>query len=58
VKGLAEKVYVDLLCAEGFEDQVPESKAARWWHLLWLLIPIIGVLMFIMAIENAAKAKQ
>jgi hypothetical protein len=57
-RGLAEKAYISLLCAEGYEDQVPESKAARWWHLLWFLIPIVGILIFIESIRCAAKEEQ
>ena len=43
----AQQLYISLLHADGYEDQVPEYIAARVWHLLWLLIPVIGFLIFV-----------
>ena len=51
----AQRAYVSLLVAEGYEEQVPEHVAARWWHLLWLVLPVVGILMFIEHVRACYK---
>lgn len=50
---LAQRIYIFALCANGYKDQEPAYIAARWWHLLWLLVPIVGILLFVLAVESA-----
>lgn len=54
----AGKIYLSILCAEGYPEQEPEWKYAKSYHLLWLLIPIAGLLLFVLAVQDAAKAKH
>jgi len=49
----AQDLYLEIHCAKGFEWQVPEYARARWYHLLWLIVPIVGFLLFDEAIRNA-----
>lgn len=49
---LAGEWYLSLLCAENHPDQEPAYIVAKWYHLLWLLIPIIGFLLFITSIQD------
>ena len=46
----AGRVFLALLCAEDFPEQEPEYQVARWFDLLWLLFPVIGILFFLRAI--------
>ena len=48
----AQDMYLGLLCAENYPEQEPAYKNARWFHLFWLLVPILGFLIFILIIEN------
>lgn len=43
---IAADIYLDLLVAKNYPEQEPEHKNAKWHDLLWLLIPIIGFLIF------------
>ena len=38
----AQRLYLNLLCAENYPEQAPEYIKAKWYHTLWLLVPIIG----------------
>ena len=49
---LAQQLYTHLMCAEGFEEQIPESKYAKNTDLLWFLLPIVGTLLFFLVIEE------
>lgn len=49
---LSGKFYLALKMAEEFPEQEPEYKNAKWYHLLWLLLPIAGILIFILSIEE------
>jgi hypothetical protein len=49
---LVQKIYLELLCAENYPEQEPVYKKAKWYHLFWLLIPIIEFLLFTTYIEN------
>jgi len=44
---LAQNIYLEILLARGHEWQNPEYINARWYHLLLLPIPIVGLLLFI-----------
>lgn len=48
----ARRAYLALLCAEGYEDQETAAYAARWYHLPYLLVPILGPLLFVVSIEE------
>jgi len=56
-KNLAARLYLAFLCAGRYPDQEPAWQAARWYHLLWFLIPIVGFLEFIISIEDAWAKK-
>lgn len=51
----AAGLYIEIHCAQGYEDQVPEAVVAKWYDLFWLLIPIVGILLFIVVIEDRFK---
>ena len=57
---LAAKLYLGSMMALDYPEQEPEHKYARWYHLLWMLVPIMGILLFYAAVEHAAAkaAKQ
>lgn len=44
-------LYLELVCARGYEEQEPQYRLAKWYDLLWLLIPIAGMIPFMCAIE-------
>jgi len=48
----AQKVYLDLLCAKGFKEQEPAYTHAMWYHLFYFLIPIVGFMLFINAVNR------
>lgn len=52
---LAQRAYLDCLCARGYEEQEPEFISARWYHLLWFLVPVIGFLLFVEAVRHAGR---
>ncbi len=29
--------------------------SATWWHVLWLLVPIAGIVGFVIAVEDAHR---
>lgn len=49
---LAGRTYLEFLVATNFPEQEPEYKNARWHDLLWLFIPIIGIIGFIQSIKT------
>ena len=51
----ARDVYLSILCAEKYPEQCPTCDSAKWYDLLWFLIPIAGVLVFIISIEERYK---
>jgi hypothetical protein len=52
---LAQKIYLELLVASEYQDQQPEYINARWYHLLYFLIPIIGIMIFVEAVRAVHK---
>jgi len=48
----AQRAYLELLCAENHPEQVPEYVYARWYDLLWFLIPICGIIGFFLAVRE------
>ncbi len=46
------KVYLGCVCAEDYPEQEPEYKLAKWYDLLWFLVPILGFLLFVVSIEE------
>ncbi len=48
----ASDAYLTFLCAHGYEEQQPEHEKAKWYDLLWLMIPIMGILVFVEAIKG------
>ncbi len=51
----AGRLYLDFMVAADYPEQEPAHKAARNRDLLWLLIPIVGFMIFILAIEDRYK---
>lgn len=51
--GLAQRTYLDLFVARDYPEQEPEHLSARWFHLLWLLIPAVGIVLFVESIRKA-----
>ncbi len=49
----SRNLYLDLIHARGYECQEPEHENARWYHLLWFLVPVIGFMMFIVHIKDS-----
>lgn len=54
---LAAKAYLAITVAENHPEQEPAYTVARNWDLLWLLIPIVGFLFFVMMIEERYEKK-
>ncbi len=52
-KNYAARLYLEILCAIDYEDQEPAWQAARWYHVLWLMIPVCGSIVFTEAIKSA-----
>lgn len=49
---IPQQIYLSLLFASDYPEQEPEYKYARWYHCLWLLIPIMGVILFLQHIKS------
>lgn len=49
---LAGAIYLSLMVAGDYPEQEPAYKYARNYDLLWLLIPIIGIIPFMAVIES------
>ncbi len=54
----AGRLYLDFMVAADYPEQEPAHKVARNWDLLWLLIPIVGFMIFILAIDDRHKKRQ
>ena len=56
MNNIARSVYLDMACcSEEHAWQVPEAESVKWYDLLWLLIPIAGMALFVLAIELRAE---
>lgn len=55
---LPQKIYLSLLVAENYPEQEPEYIAAKWFHLIWLLIPMIGIIIFPMSVKESYKKNK
>ena len=55
---IAQGMYIDFFAARGYEEQVPEHKSARWYHMLLLLVPILGVVLFPEAVKAAHEKRE
>lgn len=51
----AKELYLGLFAAEDYPEQCPESEYAKWYDMLWFALPVVGFLMFVIAIEDRAK---
>jgi len=49
---VAGRFYLGLLCAEQYPEQEPAHVNAKWYDLLWLAVPIVGFLLFILVVEH------
>ena len=49
---IASNLYLELLCSIEYPKQEPEHSNAKWYDLFWILIPIVGILIFIEVIKN------
>lgn len=54
----AQSWYLSLLVAENYPDQEPEYIAAKWYHALWLLIPIAGIPAFLLTVKESYHNNQ
>lgn len=52
IKSVAAHIYLGLKVAEEYQEQEPAWKAARWYHLLWFLVPVVGFLGFLSSVER------
>lgn len=48
-----QRAYLELLCATDYPEQEPAYQVAHWSHVTFLLVPVIGTLLFILAVEAA-----
>lgn len=55
---VAQDSYLDILVATEHPKQAPEYQYAKWYHLFWLLVPIVGIVFFIESIRSLAKDKK
>lgn len=51
----AGKIYLSAICATNYPEQAPEHAFAKWYDLLWLLIPMVGYVLFVETIEARGK---
>jgi hypothetical protein len=49
----AARTFLELLVAEKYPEQEPAWQSARWYHLFWLAVPMIGVPLFVDAVRSA-----
>ena len=54
---MAQNLYLSIIICDEYEEQCPEYKCAKWYHMLWFLIPIIGILLFTLNIKDNYKGK-
>lgn len=45
-------LYLDFLVATDYPEQEPAYRYAKWYDLFFLLIPIVGFMLFILVIES------
>lgn len=45
-------MYLSMYVAESYPEQEPAHLLAKWYDALWLLIPIVGVIIFTLKIET------
>ncbi len=53
----AQLFYLDLWVARDYPEQMPEYISARWYHLLWMTVPIGGFILFTEAVVEAHRKK-
>lgn len=46
-----QKIYLNIIAADNYPEQEPAYESATWWHVLWLLIPMIGIVLFMLSVE-------
>lgn len=49
---LAAKTYLEFLIASDYPEQEPAHKVAKNRDLLWFLVPVMGFLLFALAIQE------
>jgi hypothetical protein len=54
----AAELYLSLLVADDLPEQEPEHAAARWYHLLWLLVPMLGLILFVETVMASFHAHR
>lgn len=50
---IAQEAYLSVYVATDYPEQELAHAAARWYHLLWLLVPLVGFVLFLGAVEEA-----
>ena len=56
MNNIARKTYLSFFCCdEEHAWQEPDAESAKWYDLLWLCIPIAGIVLFVLAIELRAE---
>lgn len=53
---LASELCLDMYVSTDYPEQCPEHKMAKWHDLLWLMIPIVGIIIFSESIRERYKA--
>ncbi len=47
----AGKLYLDFMVARNYPEQEPAHKVASNWDFLWLLVPVVGWMIFIKVVD-------
>jgi hypothetical protein len=48
---IPQQIYLDYLCALDYPEQEPAYISCTWWHVMILLIPIAGIVLFPEAVK-------
>lgn len=53
-----QRMYLDAIVALNYPEQAPAYIAATWWHFLWILVPIAGIVAFPESVEQSYRNKS
>lgn len=54
----AGRLYLWMICAENHPEQEPDWRFAKRWHLLWFVVPMLGPVLFVVAVQDAARRHE
>jgi hypothetical protein len=49
---IAGELYLELLVATDYPEHEPEYLNAKWYDLLWFIVPICGFLIFVEQVRS------